>query len=178
MLYDDIEKVCVSEEEISKITTKLGKQISADYKDKCPLFIGLLKGCIPFMTDLVKKIDVNCTLDYLRVKSYEGSSSTGIVQYFGLFPEVKDKDVIIVDDILDTGRTIKVMTEKILEEGAKSVKVCVLLDKPEGRVVNVEADYVGGIVPNEFVVGYGLDYNEKYRNIPYIGVLKKEVYSK
>ena len=178
MLYDDIERVCVSEEEIDQITSRIAKEICRDYQDKNPLFVGLLKGCIPFMTDLLRKVNIECTLDYLRVKSYEGSSSTGVVQYFGLSPEVKDRNVIIIDDILDTGRTIRVIKEKFLAEGAKSVGVCVMLDKPEGRIVDISADYVGGIVPNEFVVGYGLDYNEKYRNIPYIGVLKKTVYSK
>ena len=177
-MHNDIKKISLNEEQIEEIVSRLGKEISNDYNGKEPLFIGILKGCIPFMPDLLKNVSINCTLDYLRVSSYEGTKSSGKITIKGDIPSVKDKDVIIVEDILDTGRTLMNVRNLLLEEGAKSVNICVLLDKPEGRIVDIKADYVGGHVPNEFVVGYGLDYNEKYRNLPYIGVLKEEVYSK
>lgn len=176
-MHNDIKKISMNEEQITEIVSRLGKEISNDYNGKEPLFIGILKGCIPFMPDLLKNVSINCTLDYLRVSSYEGTKSSGKITIKGDIPSVKDKDVIIVEDILDTGRTLMNVRNLLLEEGAKSVNICVLLDKPEGRIVDIKADYVGGLVPNEFVVGYGLDYNEKYRNLPYIGVLKEEIYT-
>ena len=176
-MHNDIKKISLNEEQIEEIVSRLGKEISNDYNGKEPLFIGILKGCIPFMPDLLKNVSINCTLDYLRVSSYEGTKSSGKITIKGDIPSVKDKDVIIVEDILDTGRTLMNVRNLLLEEGAKSVNICVLLDKPEGRIVDIKADYVGGHVRNEFVVGYGLDYNEKYRNLPYIGVLKEEIYT-
>lgn len=178
-MIEDIEKVSVSKEQIEQMITNLSKQINQDYYDKKPVFIGLLKGCNPFMMDLLKHIELYCTLDYMDVSSYDGTSSTGTVTILhDLKSDIKGKDVIVVDDILDTGRTLNEIKNLLLNRGAKSVKICVLLDKPEGRKVAIEADYVGGLVPNEFVVGYGLDYNELYRNLPYIGVLKEKIYSK
>lgn len=174
----DIKKVSVSEEQIEEICERLGKQISIDYEGKNPVFIGLLKGCNPFMVDLLKKVTIHCSIDYLDVSSYNGTSSTGVVVLHKDFrTDVNGKDVIIIDDILDSGRTLQEVKKLIYKRGANSIKLCVLLDKPEGRVVDIQADYVGGLVPNEFVVGYGLDYNEKYRNLPFIGVLKEEIYS-
>ncbi len=177
-MFNDIERVSVSKEEIEKIVKRLGSEISKDYQDKNPLIIGLLKGTIFFMVDLLKNIDIKCTLDFMKASSYSGASSTGNVMIKGDIPEVDGRHVILIDDILDTGRTIKSVKELFESRNALSVKVCVLLNKPEGRVVDIEADYVGGLVENEFVVGYGLDYDEQYRNLPYIGVLKREVYSK
>ena len=177
-MFNDIERVSVSKEEIEKIVKRLGSEISKDYQDKNPLIIGLLKGTIFFMVDLLKNIDIKCTLDFMKASSYSGTSSTGNVMIKGDIPEVDGRHVILIDDILDTGRTIKSVKELFESRNALSVKVCVLLNKPEGRVVDIEADYVGGLVENEFVVGYGLDYDEQYRNLPYIGVLKREVYSK
>lgn len=177
-MHDDIKKISVSEEKIKGIVEELALKISKDFLGKNPMFIGLLKGCMPFMSDLVKHITIDCTIDYMKVSSYDGTSSTGSVAVKSVMPEVEGKDVILVDDILDTGRTLDAVRKLLLNNGAKSVTLCVLLDKPEGRVVDITPAYVGGLVPNEFVVGYGLDYNEKYRNLPYIGVLKEEVYSK
>ena len=177
-MINDIKKNSVSKEQIDDICKRLGKQISEDFKGKEPVFIGLLKGCNPFMVDLLKEVTIHCSFDYLDVSSYNGTSSTGVVILHKDFrTDVKGKDVIIIDDILDSGRTLQEVKKLILKRGANSIKLCVLLDKPEGRVVDIEADYVGGLVPNEFVVGYGLDYNEKYRNLPFIGVLKEEIYS-
>ncbi len=178
-MYNDIEKICFTKDQIEQMTQKIGNQINEDYKGKKPLFIGLLKGCNPFMIDLIKHINLYCTLDYMDVSSYKGTTSSGTVTIrHDLETDVQGKDIIVVDDILDTGRTLQAVYELLLSRKANSVKLCVLLDKPEGRKVNIHADYVGGLVPNEFVVGYGLDYNEYYRNLPYIGVLKKEVYTK
>lgn len=176
-MLDVIESVCFSEEEIAKIVKKLGEQITKDYDGKDPIIIGLLKGCVPFMTDLVRKIDTEITLGYMKVSSYEGTESTGTIKIDGSIPDIKGRHVIIVDDILDTGRTLNAIKNLFKDSGALSVEVCVLLDKPEGRKVNIVPKYVGGKVPNAFVVGYGLDYNEHYRNLPFIGVLKKEIYS-
>ena len=178
MLKDDIKKISVSEEELANMNKRLGSLISKDYEGKCPMLVGLLKGCLPFMSDLLKNITIPCTIDYFKVSSYKGTQSTGVINVKGECPDVDAKDIIIVDDILDTGRTLKAVKELLIAHGAKSVKVCVLLDKPVGRKEGITADYVGGIVPNEFVVGYGLDYNDLYRNLPYVGVLKDEIYSK
>lgn len=175
----DIKKISVSKERIEELLTRVGAQITKDYENKEPLFIGLLKGCNPFMVDLLKHVDLYCELDYMDVSSYAGTKSTGNVRInHDLNTNVEGKDIIVVDDILDTGRTLHAVVQLLKARGAKTVKLCVLLDKPEGRAVPIYADYVGDLVPNEFVVGYGLDYNEKYRNLPYIGVLKEEVYSK
>ena len=177
-MIKDIKRVSVSEEEISKIVKRLGEQITKDYEGKTPIFIGLLKGCNPFLMDLLKNVNLHCSLDYMDVSSYSGTSSTGNIKIlYDAQVDVEGKDIIIVDDILDTGRTLKRVVELFEHRKAKSIKLCVLLDKPEGRLVDIKADYVGGLVPNEFVVGYGLDYNELYRNLPYIGVLKEEIYT-
>ena len=174
-MQNDIKKISVSEDEIKKIVTNLGKQIAKDYEGRNPMFIGMLKGAVPFMTDLLKYVLIPCTVDYIKASSYSGTKSGSLVVQ-GNMPDVKGREVVVIDDILDTGRTLLHFKKTLLDLGAKSVKVCVLLDKPGGRLVDIQADYVGGLVPNEFVVGYGLDYNEKYRNLPFIGVLKEEIY--
>ncbi len=174
-MQNDIKKISVTEEEIKKIVTKVGKQIAKDFEGRNPMFIGLLKGCIPFMSDLLKHVMIPCTIEYMKASSYHGTQS-GDLTIFGNMPDVKGREIILVDDILDTGRTMSHVKKTFLEMGAKSVTICVLLDKPGGRIVDIKPDYVGGLVPNEFVVGYGLDYNEKYRNLPFIGVLKEEIY--
>ena len=173
MLKDDIKNVLVTEEEIIANCKKLGEAISKDYDDKGLVVIGLLKGCLPFMADLVKYIDVPLTLDYMDVSSYTGTKSSGCITIKkDISIDVKGKDVLIVDDIVDTGNTLKSIIDIFQNRGVRSVEACVLLDKPEGRKVAVNVKYVGGEVPKEFVVGYGLDFNEYYRNLPYIGVLK------
>jgi hypoxanthine phosphoribosyltransferase len=180
MLEKDIEKVLVSTEQIEEITTKLGKQISEDYADRCPIVIGLLKGCVPFMGNLITKMDIHLELGFMDVSSYHGGieSSGDIKITKDLEVTVKDRDIIIAEDIVDTGKTLSVIVGLLKYRGAKSVEVVTLLDKPTGRVVEFVPKYIGATIPKEFVVGYGLDYEEKYRNLPYVGVLKKEVYSK
>ena len=177
-MINDIKKIIISKEQIDEICKRLGDQISIDFMGKDPMFVGLLRGCNPFMSDLIRYVTIPCTLDYMKASSYEGTSSTGKLTVLNYIPSVKGRNVIIIDDILDSGRTLSTIKSLLLENGAQSVKVCVLLDKPEGRVIDIEADYFGAYVPNEFVVGYGLDYNDYYRNLPYIGVLKEEIYQK
>ena len=136
-MNNDIKKVSVSKEQIQEICVRLGTQISKDFEGKVPHFLGLLNGCNPFMSDLLKEVTIPCTLDYIKVSSYEGTTSTGNVRIKGENPKVEGKDVIIVDDILDTGRTLKAVKELIMSLGAKSVTICVLLDKPDGGVVKI-----------------------------------------
>ena len=176
----DIEKVLVSAEQINEIAIRLGAIITEEYKDKFPIVIGLLKGCVPFMGKLITEIKCHIELGFMDVSSYHGGieSSGDIRIKKDLDITVQDRHIIIAEDIVDTGRTIKVVMDLLKYRGAKSVSVVTLLDKPAGRVVVLEPEYIGTVVPKEFVVGFGLDYEEKYRNLPYVGVLKKEVYSK
>ncbi len=178
-MHHDIEEILVSKDEIDTIVKKLGQQITEDYKGKKPLLLGLLKGCIPFMTDLAKHIDLYVDVDYLSVSSYHGGiSSTGDVKIKkDSDTSLKNRDVLIIEDIVDTANTITTMYEVFKSRGANSIKVVTLLDKPEGRLKPFTPDYIGITIPNRFVVGYGLDYNELYRNLPYVGILKKEIYS-
>ncbi len=180
MLERDIEKILVTEEQIIDITKKLGQQITADYQGKQPLLVGLLKGCMPFMSELMKHIDLYLDVELMGVQSYHGgTASTGDVKITrDLDIPVKGRDIIIAEDIVDTAKTISVITRLLKYRGANSVEVVTLLDKPEGRVTEFEPKYIGITIPKEFVVGFGLDYDEKYRNLPYVGILKQEVYSK
>jgi len=172
MLDKDILKVLVSKEEIQEITKRMGKQLSEDYKDKFPLVVGLLKGCVPFMGELIQEMDIHLELGFMDVSSYHGGieSSGDIKISKDLGVSVQDRHIILTEDIVDTGRTLKVVMDLLLYRGAASVAVATLLDKPAGRVVTLEPEYVGTTIPKEFVVGYGLDYEEKYRNLPYVGV--------
>ena len=172
----DIEEILYSEDQLHLTTGNMAKLIDNDYKDTLPLLVGILNGVVPFMVSLVNQITIPMNMDFIKVKSYSGVHSTGNVQIIGYVPDVKGRDVIICDDILDTGRTLIELKNQFLSLGAKSVKVAVLLNKVGTRVVDMEAEYKGYDVPNKFVVGFGLDYNELYRNLPYIGVLKEEIY--
>lgn len=180
MLEKDIKKVLVTEEEIKTICKRLGNQITNDYKGKKPLLVGLLKGCMPFMTELMKHLDLYLEVELMGVQSYHGgTSSTGDVKITrDLDIPVKGRDIIIAEDIVDTAKTIKVITKLLKYRGARTVEVVTLLDKPLGRVVDFVPKYIGTEIPKEFVVGFGLDYDEMYRNLPYVGVLKEEVYTK
>ena len=180
MLEKDIERVLVSKEEIIEVAETMGKQIAEDYKDKFPLVIGLLKGCVPFMGYLLTEMDIHLEVGFMDVSSYHGGiESTGDVKILkDLGIPVHDRHIIITEDIVDTGKTIKVIRDLLLYRGAKSVKIATLLDKPAGRIVNLVPEYIGKTIPKEFVVGFGLDYDEKYRNLPYVGVLKPAVYNK
>ena len=179
MLEQDIEKVVYSESDIDRETQRLADVLSEDYSKTVPLMVGILKGSIPFMANLVKRMTCQLEMDFMAVSSYKGgTTSTGEVELIkDLSMDVKGRDVIIVEDIIDSGRTLKAIAEMLSKRGAKSVKIVTLLDKKEGRVVEIDADYVGLECPNAFVVGYGLDYDEKYRQLPYIGILKPRVYA-
>ena len=178
MLHPDIEEVLYSEEEISAVVKDLGAQLTKEYEGKNPLVIGVLKGAVMFMTDLSRAMDCDLELDFMDVSSYgAGMESSGDVKILkDLDTTVDGRDLLIVEDIIDTGRTLSYLIEIFKYRKAKSIKVVTLMDKKERRVVDLEADYIGINVPNEFVVGYGLDVNEKYRKRPYIGILKTEVY--
>ena len=178
MLHPEIEEVLYSEEEISAVVKDLGAQLTKEYEGKNPLVIGVLKGAVMFMTDLSRAMDCDLELDFMDVSSYgAGMESSGDVKILkDLDTTVDGRDLLIVEDIIDTGRTFSYLIEIFKYRKAKSIKVVTLMDKKERRVVDLEADYIGINVPNEFVVGYGLDFNEKYRNLPYIGILKTEVY--
>lgn len=180
MLEKDIERVLVSEQEIKEISARLGKQITEDYAGKQILLVGLLKGCLPFMSELLKNIDLYCEIELMGVSSYHGGiASTGDIKITkDLDVTVKGRDIIIAEDIVDTAQTLTVVKKLLLHRGAASVEVVTLLDKPEGRVVSFTPKYIGTNIPKEFVVGFGLDYNELYRNLPYIGVLKESIYKK
>ncbi|MBN2877360.1 MAG: hypoxanthine phosphoribosyltransferase [Bacilli bacterium] len=180
MLEKDIKKVLVTEAEIQEVCQLLGKQITEDYSGKKPLLIGLLKGCMPFMTELMKHIDLYLEVELMGVQSYHGgTASTGDVKITrDLDIPVKGRDILIAEDIVDTAKTINVITKLLKYRGAKSVEVVTLLDKPAGRVVEFKPKYIGKTIPKEFVVGFGLDFDEMYRNLPYVGVLKEEVYTK
>ncbi|CAM3345690.1 hypoxanthine phosphoribosyltransferase [Vagococcus sp. PNs007] len=178
MLEKDIERTLYSREQIEEVTKRLGKEITKDYADKEPLVVGILKGAVPFMAELVSEIDVYLEMDFMDVSSYgDALVSSGEVKIVkDLDTNVEGRDILIVEDIIDSGRTLKYLVELFKYRKAKSVKLVTLLDKPEGRMVEIAPDYFGFHVPNEFVVGYGLDYKNKYRNLPFVGVLKPEIY--
>lgn len=179
-MQNDIEKVLYSEEELKNICKRLGEQISEDYKDKNLLLVSVLKGSVIFMGDLMRSITVPCRIDFMAVSSYgSGTVSTGRVKIKkDLDIDISGYDLLVVEDILDSGITLDNLRRILMLRNPKSIKICTLLDKPERRKADIKADYVGTIVPDEFVVGYGLDYDEKYRNLPFIGVLKRSVYDK
>ncbi len=182
-MIKDIEKILVSEEEIDSIVTKIAAEIDADYKDspRKLLLLCILKGSVVFMGELMKKISLPVEIDFMKVSSYgNGTESTGRINivldlHRGDHGNV---DIIVIEDIIDSGKTLSHLTKYLELKGAGSVKTCTLLDKPSRRQVEFIPDYVGKEIPDEFVVGFGLDYDEKYRNLPYVGILKREVYEK
>ena len=178
-MNDDILRVLYSEEELEAKCAELGAQISKDYEGKNLLLVSVLKGAVVFMTDLMRHITVPCSIDFMVVSSYgSGVKTSGVVKIVkDLDADLAGKDLLIVEDILDTGMTLHYLKQLLQDRNPNSIRIATLLDKPERRRAAVRADYVGYQVPDEFVVGYGLDYDEKYRNLPYVGVLKPEVYS-
>ncbi|AZB41205.1 hypoxanthine phosphoribosyltransferase [Bacillus sp. FJAT-42376] len=178
MMKQDIEKVLVTEEEIQEKVKELGAMLTEEYKDTFPLAIGVLKGALPFMADLLKHIDTYLEMDFMDVSSYGTSMvSSGEVKILkDLDTSVEGRDILIIEDIIDSGLTLSYLVELFRYRKAKSIKIVTLLDKPSGRKADIQADYIGFEVPDAFVVGYGLDYIERYRNLPYIGVLKPRVY--
>lgn len=175
-----IKEILVEEDQIRKKVAELGARITEDYRGKDLILVGILKGAVIFMSDLVRNIKIPIGMDFMAVSSYgRSATSTGEVRIIkDLDGSVENKDVIIVEDIIDTGHTLAYLTDNIRKRGARSVKVCTLLDKPERRKVDVPVDYLGFEIPDEFVIGYGLDYAEIGRNLPYVAALKEEVYNK
>lgn len=180
-MHNDIEKILLSEEELSTIVDRLAGEISRDYAGKKLLLLGILKGSVVFMGDLMKRLTIPTQIDFMRVSSYgHGTVSSGRVNIILdiLRNDIDKCDILIVEDIIDSGKTLSYLTQYLLNKGAKSVKTCTMLDKPSRREVEFHTDYIGAEIPDEFVVGYGLDYDEDYRALPYIGILKREVYEK
>ena len=179
-MEQDILKVLYNEEQIRKRVEEMGEELYDRYHDKNPMFVGVLSGCFVFMADLVRASQMKSQLEFIAVSSYKnGTSSTGVVQITrDLQCDITGRNLIVVEDILDSGNTLSYLKEYLLTRGAASVSIVTLLDKPSRRQKAIYADIVGFEVPDEFVVGYGLDYAQQYRNVPYIGVLKPEVYSK
>ena len=180
-MHNDIKEILISSEQIQNRIQELGKELLRDYADKTPVFVGVLKGVVVFYADMIRAFDAPCQLDFMQVSSYHGTQSTGnVVVRQDVKTDLKDRHVVILEDILDTGRSLQFVCDHLRVKGVASLKICTLLDKPDGRLpeIDLQADYVGFTVPNEFVVGYGLDYDEMYRNLPYVGILKPEVYQK
>ncbi|MBE6560649.1 MAG: hypoxanthine phosphoribosyltransferase [Ruminococcaceae bacterium] len=183
VLDNDVERVLVSAEEIDRITTEIAEKIDNDYKDiegKLVLLC-ILKGSVVFMGDLMKKISLPVEIDFMKVSSYGSETQTSgrIKIHLDLNrSDISDCNILVVEDIIDSGKTLSYLTDYLKLGGAKSVRTCTLLDKPERREVDFQADYVGRQIPDEFVVGYGLDYAEKYRALPYVGILKRCIYEK
>ena len=174
---NDIREILISENEIQERAKQLGEKITKDYSSKKPLLVGLLRGSVPFLADLMKNIDLDIQFDTMDVSSYEGTESVGEIRILkDLDTPIKGLDIILVEDIVDTGRTLQTVKNTLLHRGAASVTICTLLNKSARRTVDIQADYIGFEVADEFVVGYGMDFNRKYRCLPYIGVLNAECY--
>ncbi len=180
-MHQDIDHILVSEEQLQAKVAELGARISADYEGRDLLLVSILKGAVVFMADLMRAVTIPCAIDFMVVSSYGGANtnSTGLVKIIkDLDQDLSGKDVLIVEDILDTGITLSHLMPMLQMRNPRSLRLCTILSKPSRRKADIEPDYCGFEVPDEFVVGYGLDYDEKYRNLPYVGVLKPEIYSK
>ncbi len=180
-MHNDIETILLSEQQIQNRVQELGEILTKEYADKNPVIIGVLKGVVVFYADMIRQIQVPCQMDFMWISSYAGTNSTGkMVVRQDVTADIEGRHVLILEDIFDTGNSLEFTVNHLKERKPASIKICTLLDKPERRRagVTLKADYVGFTIPNAFVVGYGLDYNEKYRNLPYVGILKPEVYAK
>lgn len=177
-MHNDIKEILITKEEIEQKCAEIGQQLTKEYAGKFPLAIGVLKGAVPFMSDVLRYTETHLEVDFMDVSSYgSGTRSSGEVKIVkDLDTKVEGRDVLIIEDIIDSGLTLRYLVDLFKYRKAKSVKVVTILDKPYGRSADIKADIVGFEVPDEFVVGYGLDYDQKYRNLPYIGVLKPEIY--
>ena len=180
IMHNDIKEILLTSEQIESKAKELSEQLNKDYAEKKPILLGLLKGSIPFMGDLMKHMDIPAQMEFMDVSSYHGGvASSGQVKIMkDMDTSVENRHVIIVEDIVDTGFTLSKVIDLLKHRGAETVEVVSMLDKPEGRIVDIKAKYVGFVIPKEFVVGYGLDYEEFYRNLPYVGILKEEIYTK
>lgn len=179
MMTEDLASVLLTQEQLKRRVQELGEQISRDYRGRQPMFVGVLRGCFVFMADLLRSVDLYCDMDFMAVSSYgSGTVTTGAVEITkDLSKDINGRDIIIVEDILDSGVTLSYLVKYLSGRAPASVRLVTLLDKPARRRADIKADYVGFEVPDAFVVGYGLDYAERYRNLPFIGILKPEIYS-
>lgn len=173
-MHEDLEEILISEKELQERIKKLGAEISKAYKGRCVTLIGVLKGCVLFLSDLLKQLKVDTNVDFMMLSSYSGAQSTGVVRtILDLKQSIEGRDVLIIEDIVDSGLTMNYMLKNLKTRAPKSLEICTLLDKRSCRKARVPIKYAGFVIPDKFVVGYGLDYNELYRNLPYIGVLKR-----
>ena len=180
-MRNDMKEILLTEEQIQAKVKELAMQISREYADKDPVFVGVLKGVVIFFADMVRNIDIPCQIDFMSISSYSGTNSTGRTEIRkDVSVDIKGRHVVILEDIYDTGNSLTFTVNHLMNKEPASLKVCTFLDKPERRKpgITLVPDYVGYTIPNEFVVGYGLDFNEHYRNLPYIGILKPEIYEK
>ena len=177
-MENDIQEILFTREEIYRRVSEIGAQITEDFRGKDPIFVGVLKGCFIFMADLMRCVNVKCSMDFMAVSSYRGTTSTGAVSINkDLSEPIEGRHVILVEDILDSGVTLNYLKSYLQVRKPASITIATLMDKPSRRKADIYADYSCFEVPDAFVVGYGLDYNQRYRNLPYIGVLKSEIYS-
>ena len=176
----DIQRVLLSENQIREKVQELAQDLLAEYGDKNPVFVGVLKGVAVFFADVIRKFTAPCQIDFMWISSYSGTSSGNMIIRKDVSADLEGRHVVILEDIFDTGNSLNFTYNHLLAKNPASLRICTLLDKPERRnpAVTLQPDYTGFVIPNEFVVGYGLDYNEQYRNLPYVGVLKPEVYTK
>ncbi len=179
-IHKDVEEILFTEEQLAEICARIGAQINEDYKDKNLLLVSVLKGSLIFMADLMRELTIPCAIDFLAVSSYgSDTKSSGEVRILkDLDQSLEGKDILVVEDILDSGNTLSFLLKTLSARNPASIRLCTLLDKPDRRTAPVHADYVGAQIEDKFIIGYGLDYAEQYRNLPYIGVLKREVYEK
>ncbi len=180
-MHNDIAQILYSREQIQTRVEELAAELMKEYADKNPVFVGVLKGVVVFYADMLRAFQAPCQMDFMWISSYAGTQSTGkMLVRQDVTEDLKGRHVIILEDVFDTGRSLQFVYEHLLSKEPASVRICTLLDKPARRLENIslQADYVGFTIPDAFVVGYGLDYNEYYRNLPYVGVLKPEIYSK
>ena len=181
-MHNDIERILLTEEQIKEKVAELGRVLSEEYRDKNPVVVGVLKGVVVFYADMIRAMDIPCQMDFMCVSSYRGTESTGRTQISkDLACDIYGRHVLILEDIFDTGNSMEFIVNHLMNKQPASLKICTLLDKPDRRRVDppvtIKADWTGYTIPNEFVVGYGLDFSEKYRNLPYIGILKPECYA-
>lgn len=176
--HPDVDRVLLDEQQIRERVAELGKQIAEDYADEPPILVGVLRGAVMVMADLARQIDLNVEMDWMAVSSYgSGTKSSGVVRILkDLSGDISGRRVLIVEDIIDSGLTLKWLLSNLRSRGPRSVEIATLLRKPEAARVEIDVKYVGFDIPNEFVIGYGLDYAENYRNLPYVGVLSRSVY--
>jgi len=175
-MHNDLQEVLISEDLLQARIAQLGLEISSAYRGRCLTLVGVLKGCVLFLSDLLKNITIDTNVDFMMLSSYSGKQSTGVVRtILDLKQNIEGRDVLIVEDIVDSGLSMSYMLKNLKTRRPRSLEICTMLDKPSCRKAKVPIKYSGFVIPNKFVVGYGLDYNEFYRNLPYIGVLKKSI---